>query len=127
MSKDKGELLKRAVQVAALKAQEFPIGTQVMYKPGHASLYEKFCAYGFIMGYTGYGEGEGFTSLVFCRFFNDNNHSSSRGWEDMRTVANSEACRPEDLYIYDSRSQEIVDACVARIREDNNPKGGIER
>ncbi|MCK5607655.1 hypothetical protein KAR91_37570 [Candidatus Pacearchaeota archaeon] len=110
MPKSSGETLKRAVQLAALKAGEYPPGTQIMYVPSHTEPYSKFCAYGFIFSYN--------EMYVFCRFFNDNNFSSVKGYEDLRTVANSEACNPEDLNLHISRPQEIVDACVKKIQED---------
>ena len=111
MSRDKGELLKRAVQVAVMKAQEFPIGTQIMYMPDYANMFDLSCEYGFIFSYPE-------SNNVFCRFFNDRSSDSTKGWENLRTVANSEACRPKDLYIYNSRPQKIVDACVKKIQKD---------
>lgn len=93
----------RSVEIEALKTGDYPRGTQIMYVPDHAKPYDDSCEYGFIFSQN--------DMYIFCRFFLGNKSETGEGWERMRTKANSEACRPENIYPHKSRPQEIVDAC----------------
>ena len=48
---------------------------------------------------------------IFCRFFWDRTHN-------LRTVANSEGCSPDDLFEYTFFPQEDIDNLIRKMRKD---------
>lgn len=108
------ELLKRAVELANIKAGTYPPGTQIMYMPNHANPFDDNCEYGFIMRNIISDNDE----YVFCRFFHKASGYVKGEHARLRTTANSEACRPEDLYIHTSRDQKMVDDMVKDIQQE---------
>lgn len=100
------------------------VGKQVAYIPSH--VIEKCGSarraivtdaddveYGFVSSWN--------EQTIFCRFW------SLQFPKELRTTANSEGCNIEDLYLYPSRMQSVVDDRINALRTDPERWGWHEQ
>lgn len=109
------------------KIDELERGTQVVYVPNHAidewpadgpfaecaRVYEMShpdCEEGFVTSTRVSADRR--KEIAFCRFWSKDDPT------ELRTTANSEACYPRNLVVKDTRPQEVVDAKLAEIAEE---------
>lgn len=88
----------------------WPPKTQIVYIPTHAKGNPEHpdCEYGFVTSQN--------DDYVFCRFWMKGQFSHSK--MELRTKANSEACRPEDLMLYRKVGEHIVEKAWQTYVED---------
>lgn len=82
----------------------FKPGQQIAYIPSHANenINHPDVEFGFVTSVN--------DSYVFCRFFRN------RGSNELRTMANSEACRPEDLIPFEHHKQGEINILLKGIQ-----------
>ncbi len=90
---------------------KFAAGEQITYVPLHAEgdPNHKDAQHGFVTSVRNPGTRR---EIVFCRFWFDNSHT------ELRTKANSEGCRPDDLIHEHHVAQRRVVRLLQYIRQD---------
>lgn len=90
----------------------WPPKTQIVYIPAHAKGNPDHpdCEFGFITSQN--------DEFIFCRFWMKKGLSYDKC--ELRTKANSEACRPEDIMLYRKVGEHVVDAAWEKYVK--NPK-----
>jgi len=88
-----------------LKSQNLKPGTQIIYIPNHADgIDHPDCEKGFVTSMTKRG--------AFCRYWNKHNP------EKLRTIANSEMTRFENLVIKDTHPQSEINRWLRMINDE---------
>ena len=106
-----------------IKQVDLKVGLQVMYAPSHIRSRHDFAPeiylespeteIGFVSSWRG-------GDVVFCRFF-------LQRTLELRTVANSEGCSLDDLFIVNYYPQERIDAMVDAMRKEQDKYGWYEQ